>query len=296
MPREPRIHVPGGVYHVILRGNGRQPIFFVDRDRRFWMRLLADGICRYRCRIHAYCWMTNHLHMIVQVSDLPLGLLIGWAASQYARATNRRRNRSGHLFERRYRGKPILHDSYLLQLVRYIHLNPVVAGLAACPQHYPWSSHRAYLGYYRPRLLTTDWVLSQFGNERKQAVEAFRRFLATDDAVPGSQLGAVRSDDFLESHSDLVNKNHGPKRRGNAVRSLSALIREVCRENDIAEAELASRRRTRRNARLRAEIALAAQRQGIASVHEVAKRFNRSDSVISHAMRNLLHSSRDGGK
>lgn len=170
MPRKPRIHLPVGIYHVMLRGNSRQPIFFADLDRRRWMRLLATGIERYRCRIHAFCWMTNHVHMVVQVSDLPSGLLIGWVASQYARATNKRLNRSGHLFERPYRGKLVDVDSYLLQLIRYIHRNPVAARIIDNPEHYPWSSHRAYLGFRRPALLTTDWVLSLFDKNRGQAI------------------------------------------------------------------------------------------------------------------------------
>ena len=174
MPRKPRVHVPGGVYHVILRGNGRQPIFFTDLDRRRWMRLLAQGIERYHCRVHAYCWMTNHIHMAVQVSDLPLGRFIGWVASQYAKCINRRLRRSGHLFERRYRSKLVAGDEYLLQLVRYIHLNPVVAGIVDSPHRYPWSSHRAYIGYRRDSWLTTDIVLSLFSTKKRQAMDGYR--------------------------------------------------------------------------------------------------------------------------
>ena len=131
MPRKPRLHVPGGLYHVILRGNDRQAIYFSRADRRRWMRLLGEGIDRYRCRVHAYCWMTNHVHMAVQVSDVPLHRLMHWLAMTYSRQTNQRLGRTGHLFERRYRSKLVDADSYLLELVRYIHLNPVKAPAAA---------------------------------------------------------------------------------------------------------------------------------------------------------------------
>jgi len=197
MPRKPRLHLPGGLYHVILRGNNRQAIFYADLDRRRWMRLLGAGIDRYRCRIHAYCWMSNHIHMAVQVSDFHLGRLIKSVASQYARATNKRLNRSGHLFERRYRGKLVDADAYLLQLVRYIHDNPVTAGIVDDPARYPWSSHRAYLGYYRPSILTTDWVLGLFDQERSRAVRGYAEFMAIDHQVSAELIEGNQRDERL---------------------------------------------------------------------------------------------------
>ena len=290
MPRKPRIHLPGGIYHVILRGNGRQPIFFADLDRRRWMRLLATGIDRYRCRIHAFCWMTNHVHMAVQVSDLPLGLLVGWVASQYAKATNKRLEKSGHLFERRYRGKLVDADSYLLQLIRYIHRNPVVARMVDSPERYPWSSHRAYLGYRRPALLTTDWALGQFGNNRGQAIAAYRDFMAEEDQAPTTRFAGNVDDARLTDDDGYLDSIAKLAAQDQAKPSLTQLIEGFCRLHDVTEIELASPRRTRRNAKLRAEIALAAQQQGIATLHEVAERFNRSDSGLCHAIRNFLDS------
>lgn len=181
MPRKPRVFVPNGIYHVILRGNGRQDIFFSDLDRRRWMRLLARGIQRYRCRIHAYCWMTNHIHMAVQISNLPLSCFVGWAASQYAKSTNKRLSRNGHLFERRYRGKLVANDEYLLQLVRYIHLNPMVANMVDSPERYPWSSDRAYLGFRQESWLTTDFVLGVIGTNKRKATDAYQTFMGEQD-------------------------------------------------------------------------------------------------------------------
>lgn len=224
MPRKPRIHLPGGIYHVILRGNSRQPVFFADLDRRRWMRLLATGIDRYRCRIHAFCWMTNHVHMVVQVSDRPLGLLVGWVASQYARATNIRLNRSGHLFERRYRGKLVDVDSYLLQLIRYIHRNPVAARMVDIPERYPWSSHRAYLGFHRPALLTTDWMLSLFGKNRGQAIAAYRDFMAEEDQPPMTLFAGNADDARLTSDDGFLDSIDSPAVHDQARPSLTQLI------------------------------------------------------------------------
>ena len=99
MPRKPRIHLPGGFYHIILRGNARQDIYCNSADRITWQMLLADGLNHYKHRLHAYCWMTNHVHMAVQAGTEPLARFMAYLASNYARRFNLRNHRSGHLFE-----------------------------------------------------------------------------------------------------------------------------------------------------------------------------------------------------
>lgn len=284
MPRKPRLHIPGGLYHVVMRGNDRQALYSDDFDRRRWMKLLAEGIERYRCRIHAYCWMTNHVHMAVQVSDVPLGRLMHWLAMTYSRQTNLRLGRTGHLFERRYNPKLVDADSYLLQLVRYIHLNPVTAKIVAHPREYPWSSHRAYLGEDPPEWLTLDWVLSFFGETATNARRAYATFMASDSPAPlaGNENDArvIGDDSFLEALDSSASTVRGR-------RTLSEVICEYCERYSVTEKELASPARTRRNCEIRARIAAAAQREGTASLREVAMRFGRSDSAISRSVSQL---------
>lgn len=157
MPRQPRLHVPGAIYHVMLRGNNRQDLFFRAADHTHLNRLVNRASSRLNANIHAFCWMSNHVHLAVQVSDEPLGRLIQWIASRYAYYINRRLGRTGHVFERRYRAILVDDDSYLLHLVRYIHLNPVKAGIVKEPEAYQWSSHRYYLGRGTLEWLVTDW-------------------------------------------------------------------------------------------------------------------------------------------
>ena len=177
MPRKPRIHVPGGFYHVILRGNGRQNIFFAAADRDKWQDILQKGLGRYGHRIHAYCWMTNHIHMAVQASNQPLANFMGYSASSYARFINRVNRRPGHLFERRYRAILINSDEYLLELVRYIHLNPVRAHMVEQPGNYHWSSHGAYSGGERPVWLTADRILQMFATTANKAHRRYRKYI-----------------------------------------------------------------------------------------------------------------------
>ena len=146
MARKPRLHLPGGLYHVMLRGNGGQAIFFSDADRYHLYLLLQEGVERFGHRIHGFCAMTNHLHLAVQVAKAPLSKIMQNLSFRYTRWINQRQRRVGHLFQGRYKAILVDADSYLLELVRYIHLNPVRTGLVKDPLDYPWSGHRAYLG------------------------------------------------------------------------------------------------------------------------------------------------------
>lgn len=187
MPRKPRLHVPGGCYHVILRGNHREPLFGADRDRSYLNALVDDVVARFGLRVFAYCWMTNHLHLAVRVSDVPLGKPMQRLAMRYSLHIHRGTGQVGHLFERRYRAVPVDGDCYLKSLVRYIHLNPVVAGMVDEPQAYPWSSHRDYLGRPTVPWVDTGFVLDTFGPTAAVARVRYGRFMRSytdEDLAP----------------------------------------------------------------------------------------------------------------
>ena len=136
MARKPRLLIEGGFYHLMLRGNGGSDIFFSDEDRAEFERLVAEGVTRFGHRIHAYCFMTNHVHLAMQTGAIPLSKIIQNLAFRYTRWVNKRQNRIGHLFQGRYKAIMVEADSYFLELVRYIHLNPVRAGLVVTPVDY----------------------------------------------------------------------------------------------------------------------------------------------------------------
>lgn len=287
MPRKTRLHVPGGLYHVILRGNDRQPIFFCYLDYRIWMELVAEAAERFTCRIHAFCWMTNHVHLAIQVGDAPLHRIMHWLATGYSRKMNRRLVRTGHFFERRYRAMIVDADAYLVTLVRYIHLNPVGAGIVDRPERYPWSSHMAYLGMPKPHWLTTDFLLAALAPTRRQARLSYASLM--DDAA-GWALNALPThprDDRVIGDDDFLNRLDSGAGTDQPLRSLSNLVREYCEKHDVTESELCSPARTRRLARIRACIALAAQEEGVAGLREVAARFNRSAGALSRSVARL---------
>ena len=289
MPRRPRLHVPGGFYHVILRGNGRQAVFFDAEDREHWENILQQGLTRHQHRLHAYCWMTNHVHMAIQAGAEPLAGFMGFVASRYARILNRKTGRPGHLFERRYRAILLQQDTYLKELLRYIHLNPVRARMVADPADYPWSSHTAYLQKHTPTWLTVDYLTAMFGASRQSASLAYAEFVTgqpTDVTMRLLRNGTSDDDRILGEDAwikVILSKLDTPA----TYRSLDELVQDTCRRHNIAETALVSRSRSRLNSAIRAEIALAATEQKIATVTEVAKRFRRAHSGLSRAMNRL---------
>jgi REP element-mobilizing transposase RayT len=186
------------VVHVIARGNERGPIVRDDHDRQAFLSIFARAVARYEWLCHTYCLMDNHYHLLLEVplGNLPIGMR--HVNGVYAQRYNRRYERSGHLFQARYRSILVEKDAHLLSVSRYIVLNPVRAGIVQRPEDYPWSSYRATAGLecVSP-FLTTDWLLSQFSSTRRLAQALYRAFVAAaldDPAVAGERVG---SEEFL---------------------------------------------------------------------------------------------------
>lgn len=286
MARQPRLHVRGGLYHVTLRGNHRQPIFEHASDRARLDSIVADAILREAAKVHAFCWMTNHIHLMVEVADAPLGRTVQRVASQYARYAQRRSATTGHFFERRYHAVLVDCNRYLLELVRYIHLNPVRGGLVQDPAEYPWSSHRDYLGLAARPWLETRLALSMLDADPARAQLGYSRYVAeavgTKVAPP---LQAVASGDrrvlggaaFLEQIAPM------PRNDRNAT-SLEELIEQACAEFSVPSARVRSSDRARHLTQVRTTIAQRAIDGGVATRSEVARALGRSLSAISQAL------------
>jgi len=163
---------------VMLRGNGGQDIFYSAEDRYRLFLFIQEAIERYACRVHAYCLMTNHVHLAIQVRDIPLSRFMQNISFRYARWINRKYQRIGHLFQGRYKAILVDRDSYLMELIRYIHLNPVRAGMVDDPADYEWSSHSTYLGEDKTIWITSDVALSYFSDRSSLARKRYAEFVA----------------------------------------------------------------------------------------------------------------------
>ena len=182
MPRKPRPDLPGSLHHVILRGNNRQDVFTSSNSRLAFLEHVSEAVDRLACRVHAFCLMTNHIHVAIQQGNVPLSRIVQFLAQRHSVETNRSRGMTGHLFQGRFWSVPVETDGQALELVRYIHLNPVRAGLVPAPEGWPWSSHRAYVGLESHRFLTTEMVLGMLGGP----VEAPARFRSTTSSRSSS--------------------------------------------------------------------------------------------------------------
>jgi putative transposase len=286
MPRLPRLHVPGGCYHVMLRGNHREPLFTTPADRDALNDIVADVIKRFGARVHCFCWMSNHIHLLIQIADRPLGNIMQRIAMRYSRLRHRQLRTTGHLFEKRYKAKLIDANDYLFALLRYIHLNPVHANMVTDPADYPWSSHRAYLGRESIAWLTTDFGLSLFGSTLEQARHAYATFLA-------QQLYASESQLLNETHPDDARVLGGdrfiaslplPEFIPRSVTTLEQLSNTICNAHNVSLDLIRSSSRQRSLTIVRLTIAQHAINERIATSREVATFLNRDPSSLSELL------------
>jgi len=289
MARKPRVHIPGGIYHVMLRGNGGQDVFFLDDDRYQLYLLFQEGVERYGHRIHGFCLMTNHLHLAIQVGETALSKIMQNLAFRYTRWVNRRQSRMGHLFQGRYKAVLVDGDAYLLELVRYIHLNPVRAGLVQEAGEYRWSGHRAYLGLEELPWLSTEWLLGHFAKRKDAARRRYAKFV-------GDGIGEGHREDFHGGESDT--RVLGDERFVERVLAKSSACErpdltladvegKVVKVYGLKPAQLGVRGRQRKPAEARAVIASLAVKFDVATLTEVAHRYERDVATISEGVRRV---------
>jgi len=178
MARPLRLQYPGAFYHVTARGNERKPIFRSEKDRATFLAVLARTVARHRLVLHAYVLMNNHYHLLVETPEANLARALRDLNGVYTAIFNRTHRRVGHLFQGRYKAILVEKDSYLLELSRYIHLNPVRALGGTRLSRYPWSSYLDYIGRRAsPAWLTRADVLGYWGSRRAGAEAQYRRFV-----------------------------------------------------------------------------------------------------------------------
>jgi putative transposase len=178
MARPLRLEHSGALYHVTSRGDRREDIYLDDADRGEWLAVL-DKVCgRFNWVVHAYCQMTNHYHFLVETVDGNLSKGMRQLNGQYTQRFNNRHRMVGHLFQGRYKAILIQKDAFLLELSRYVVLNPLRAGMVDELKDWHWSSYRAMVGLdTSPEWLDNDWLLSQFGKYRKPAIKRYHQFV-----------------------------------------------------------------------------------------------------------------------
>jgi putative transposase len=205
MARPLRIEYAGAVYHITSRGNEKKAVFRSDQDRIHFLNTLQHVNKRYHWICHAYCLMDNHYHLLIETPNGNLSLGMRQLNGVYTQLFNKLHGRAGHLFQGRYKSILIQKDSHLLEVCRYVVLNPVRAKMVEAPAAWKWSSYRATAGRESPHpCLSIDWVLGQFGGTRAKAEKEYREFIAWGIGKPIWQ--GVRGQAFLgeEAFADTL--------------------------------------------------------------------------------------------
>src|SRR3989337_1862993 len=213
MSRPLRIEYAGAVYHVTSRGNEKKAVFKADQDRVNFLNTLQHANKRYNWICHAYCLMTNHYHLLIETPAGNLSIGMRQLNGVYTQLFNKWHGRTGHLFQGRYKAIVIQKDSHLLEVCRYVVLNPVRARMIEKPEDWRWSSYRATAGQEPPHsCLTREWILGQFGRTRAKAEKEYRQFVKWGigketiwHEVKGQTL--LGEDDFVDSFADHLRRH-----------------------------------------------------------------------------------------
>lgn len=285
MPRKPRVSIQGAYYHVIIRGNNRAQIFFTDDDRKVFLFFMKECVKKYKCIIHAYCLMTNHVHIALQLDEIPVSKIMHNITFRYARWINTKQKRVGHVFQGRFKSIFIGSKTYLLELVRYIHLNPVRAKIVMSVEEYTWSSHFIYLSNVRHRWVTTSVVLGLLESDDRAARVKYKELMN----CPTSQdIEKILLNDGL-----TITDNHFEyPALGVAVQpkilEFSDLVNCVCQYFSFTEAELTGLSRDRRYSLARAAIVWLSKEFNIENQTFCAKFLNRDIANVSRMLTRIL--------
>jgi REP element-mobilizing transposase RayT len=244
MARSLRIEYPGAFYHVINRGNAKEKIFLSNRDREKFLEYLEVAVDRFSLIVHSYCLMDNHYHLLIETPEANISKAMHWIDVSYAVYFNRKRKRSGHLFQGRFKATIVNADEYLKVLSRYIHLNPVRSKFVKKPDDFQWSSYNTFVGKTNePEWLETNYLLTYFHKTRKRAIQLFRKFCEdsnaeklenpSKEAVQGFILGNANFVNLIQKKllSSKVNEKDIPQLRKIKLRpTLEKVVEEVSKE------------------------------------------------------------------
>ncbi|WP_139558803.1 transposase [Methylotetracoccus oryzae] len=253
MARPLRLEFPGAVYHVTARGDRREDIFLDDPDRQRFLELLGREVEQQQWVLYAYCLMGNHYHLLLETPEANLSHGMRRLNGVYTQAFNRRRGWSGHVLQGRYKAILVDRDAYLLELCRYVVLNPVRAGIVSEASRWPWSSYRATAGLAsRPNWVAADAVLALFGAERAVARDRYRAFVAggTSQPAPWANLTGqifLGTDDFLTRMQTRVASHataNVPRAQRQLLRpSADQILEAIGKEHGLPKSQVLDRSR-----------------------------------------------------
>ena len=321
MPRQARLDAPGTLHHVMIRGIEGAPIFKDDQDRQDFISRIGKVAQETETKILAWALLVNHVHLLLFSGPPGISKFMRRLLTGYALGYNRRHRRNGHLFQNRYKSIVCEEEPYLLELVRYIHLNPLRASVVESMEEldrYPWSGHMVLMGKGKNDWQERDYVLRQFDEKERKAIRAYRRFMEEGkgqgrrpELVGGglirslggwSQVLPLRGNQERMEHdvrilgrgdfvTEIIKEAEGNVRRYIRVSDRKTLIddsvQKICRKEGVAVQELRMGGRTRKLSRVRAKIAQYLSHEFGVSRAEIARHLGVCTSAIAKAIENV---------
>lgn len=246
MPRQARKRSETGIYHVMLRGINRQTIFHDDEDCLKFIDVMKNIKSKCTFELYAYCLMGNHVHLLLHEKDESVSTIIKRICSSFVYWYNLKYDRFGHLFQERFRSETVEDERYLFTVFRYIHQNPIKAGLVSRPEDYRWSSYNDY--FMKRSFIDTTYILNLFSENLPEAVNKFKEFMAQENddiCLDYDEKPRYSDDDILK----LIEEKYGVKKgffhlleeekRMNIIRSLKSFkgvsIRQISRVTGISK-------------------------------------------------------------
>ncbi len=318
MPRQPRLDMPGALHHIMVRGINKTDIFEDDQDRVNFLQRLGLNIIESKSSVYAWVLMDNHTHILFKSGQSGISTVMRKLLTWYAAYFNRRHKRTGHLFENRYKSILCEEDRYLLALIRYIHLNPIRAGIIreiSALNKYPWSGHSVVMGKTECQWMDTEYVLGQFGSKQRAARKAYISFIEEGLSInSGSELtggGLIRSlggwsqvlsmrrkgqkeefDERILGGGDFVHKilKEAEEKEIRQLKlrlsgkTITDIIQEECKKRQVSPKELKGGSRRNKVSQARALIAYRSIEELGLSTAEIARQLGVTTSTITRAI------------
>ncbi|MDD4766200.1 MAG: transposase [Desulfotomaculaceae bacterium] len=275
MARKPRIHYSGALYHVMVRGNNGEKVLLEEIHKRKYLDVLAFYKEKLYFILYAFCIMDNHAHLLLEVDEVPLSQIMQRIQLVYTQWFNRKYDRTGHVFQQRYKALLCDKENYLMQLIKYIHNNPVKANLDGGID-YKWSSHAYYTGKKTGNIVDRREALGFFSENRARAIKQYLQFMEQEEGEIIYQ--DIQDIDEDESENQVVNRGDiKPAREIN----IDEIIEKFCAYEHVTVSELTKKSKTQKVSDVRKAIVLLSEKYCNISNTLLAKKLNLSPSMIS---------------
>lgn len=273
MARKPRIDYKGALYHVMCRGNNKETILKEEEDKQMYLDLIKKYKKRYGFKLYAYCIMDNHVHMQIEREDVVLSKIMQGIQQSYTQRYNKKYERTGHVFQQRYKAQLCNKDEYLLQLIKYIHMNPVKAGLEE-GLNYKWSSHQIYIRGEDEDLIDLEFVTGLFSKNPEKWIKVYNEFMNINNR------NIENIEKYLLDEKEYLNKKEEEILEKIRL-DIDELIEIVCKVGEVKKEDIIKRTKIKKYSDVRKAIVLLSEKYVEISNTELAKKLNIAPSMVS---------------